>query len=122
MRQTNLLVLIGLSLTLSACDNAEKRDVAPTPNTQSAVEKASPSSVNGNEAVYKCEEMDVKATFIGENAATIVVGGQTLAMKDERAASGAKYSDGQGNSFWTEGDDEAILTLKGQKDRNCTSK
>lgn len=108
-----LPLVIGASmacLALSACNDSgnERKDISASLAAQ-------------DKAAYMCEGMEMDVTFIGEDAANVFVGGKIFTLEEERTASGAKYSDGKGNSFWTEGEVEALLTLSGQGDRNCTA-
>lgn len=124
MRVVPSLLAASLGFVLSACqpapapassgaaDAAATAEPAPAPMT-AAVDGG------GNEILYRCGDLDVRATFNGEDAATVVIGERSFAMSSERAASGAKYADGKGNSFWTRGSDEALLSLKGEADREC---
>lgn len=122
MRVIPSLLAASLGLALSACQPAQ------TPASSGAADAAATpapapvaAAVGGgsNETLYRCGDLDVRATFNGEDAATVVIGERSFAMSSERAASGAKYADGKGNSFWTRGSDEALLSLKGEADREC---
>jgi len=124
MRVLPNLLVASLGLALSACQPA------PTPAASNAGDAAAtpaPAPVAaaadgaGNETRYRCGDLDVRATFNGEDAATVMIDGRSFAMSSERAASGAKYGDGKGNSFWTRGTDEALLSLKGEADRECSA-
>lgn len=124
MRVISSLLAASLGLALSACQPAQ------TPASSGAADAAAtpvPAPVaaavdgGGSETLYRCGDIDVRATFNGEDAATVVVGGRSFAMSSERAASGAKYADGKGNSFWTRGSEEALLSLKGEADRECAA-
>lgn len=128
MRVIPSLLAASLGLALSACQPAQTPassgagDGVATPAPAPA-----PASVaaavdgGGNETLYRCGDLDVRATFNGEDAATVVIGRRSFAMSSERAASGAKYADGKGNSFWTRGNDDALLSLKGEADRECNA-
>jgi len=124
MRVLPNLLVASLGLALSACQPA------PTPAASNAGDAAAtpaPAPVAaaadgaGNETRYRCGHLDVRATFNGEDAATVMIDGRSFAMSSERAASGAKYADGKGNSFWTRGTDDALLSLKGEADRECSA-
>lgn len=120
MRVIPCLLASSLAIALAACQPAQTpaataADTAPAPAPMAAVVEGS----KGSETAYRCGDLDVRATFNGEDAATVVVGERTFAMATERAASGAKYADGAGNSFWTRGSDEALLSLKGEAEREC---
>lgn len=124
MRVIPSLLAASLGLALSACQPAQTPaasgagDVAATPVPAPAPVLAAVDG-SGSETLYRCGDLDVRATFNGGDAATVVIGERSFAMSSERAASGAKYADGKGNSFWTRGSDEALLSLKGEVDREC---
>ena len=126
MRVIPSLLAASLGLALSACQPAQTPaasnagDAAATPAPAPVAADADGGGKGaGNENLYRCGDLDVRATFNGEDAATVVIGGRSFAMSSERAASGAKYGDGKGNSFWTRGSDDALLSLKGEADREC---
>lgn len=128
MRVIPSLLAASLGLALSACQPAQTPAssgagggvATPAPAPAPASVAAAVDGV-GNETLYRCGDLDVRATFNGEDAATVVIGGRSFAMSSERAASGAKYADGKGNSFWTRGNDDALLSLKGEADRECNA-
>jgi uncharacterized membrane protein len=126
MRVIPSLLATALGVALSACqpaqtpDSSGAGDVVATPvPAPAAAPVVAAVDGSGSETLYRCDDLDVRATFNGEDAATVVIGGRSFAMSSERAASGAKYADGKGNSFWTRGSDEALLSLKGEADREC---
>jgi uncharacterized membrane protein len=126
MRVIPSLLAAALGVALSACQPAQTPassgagDVVATPvPAPAAAPVVAVVDGSGSETLYRCGDLDVRATFNGEDAATVVIGGRSFAMSSERAASGAKYADGKGNSFWTRGSDEALLSLKGEADREC---
>lgn len=41
-------------------------------------------------------------------------------MDHVESGSDARYTDAEGNEFWTKGVIEGVLTLNGQPERNCT--
>lgn len=121
MRVVPSLLAASLGLVLAACQPAQApaaggTDAAPPAAPEPA---ASTSAGTGSETTYQCGDLSVRAAFNGEDAATVVIGERTFAMTSERAASGARYGDGQGNSFWTKGSDDGLLSLKGEADREC---
>ncbi len=95
MRVVPSLLAASLGLVLAACQPAQP-PVAGSSNPEPAAPQPSPSTGAGSETTYRCGDLDVRATFNGEDAATVVIGDRTFAMTSERAASGAKYGDGQG--------------------------
>lgn len=128
MRVIPSLLAASLGLALSACQPAQTQaasnagDAAATPAPAPVAADADGGGKGaGNETLYRCGDLDARATFNGEDAATVVIGGRSFAMSSERAASGAKYGDGKGNSFWTRGSDDALLSLKGEADRECSA-
>lgn len=118
MRVVHSLLAAALGLVLAACQPAQA-PVAGGSDAPPAAPQPSASSEGGRQTTYQCGDLSVRATFNGEDAATVVIGERTLAMTSERAASGAKYGDGQGNSFWTRGSDDGLLSLKGEAEREC---
>ena len=122
MRAASTLLAASLSLALAACQPAQAPVAQPAARLPEPTPAPAVSDAGADAAAattYRCGDLDVRATFVGEDAATVVIDGRSLAMHAERAASGAKYGDGQGNSFWTRGSDEGLLTLKGDADREC---
>lgn len=118
MRVVPSLLAASLGLVLAACQPAQP-PAAGGNDAPPATPQPSASTEGGSETTYQCGDLSVRATFNGEDAATVVIGDRTFAMTSERAASGAKYGDGQGNSFWTKGSDDGLLSLKGEADREC---
>lgn len=119
MRAISSVLAASLGLVLAACQPAQPPAASVSPG-EPAVAPAVPVAASpGSEIAYRCGDLDVHASFKGEDAATVVIGARTLAMTSERTASGAKYGDGQGNSLWTKGSDQGLLTLKGEADRQC---
>ncbi|WP_295568109.1 MliC family protein [uncultured Stenotrophomonas sp.] len=116
MRAVPSLLTASLGFVLAACQPAQPpvaggNDTSP-PTPQ-------PEASTGSATAFQCGDLSVRATFNGEDAATVVIGDRTFAMTSERVASGAKYADGKGNSFWTKGSDDGLLSLKGEADREC---
>lgn len=120
MRVVPSLLVASLGWALAACQPAQA-PAAGTPDAAPPAPQPQPnaSTGGGSETLYQCGDLSVRATFNGEDAATVVIGDRTFAMTSERAASGAKYGDGKGNTFWTRGSDEGLLSLKGEADREC---
>jgi heat shock protein HslJ len=65
----------------------------------------------------KCGDRRVDVGFAGD-AARLRAGGRVLDLAPEEAASGAKYSDGAGNVFWSKGN-RATVTLDGVDLAEC---
>lgn len=118
MRVVPGLLAASLGLALAACQPPSS-PAAGGDAAAPATPQPSAASGGGSQTTYQCGDLSVRATFNGEDAATVVIGDRTLAMTSERAASGAKYADRQGNSFWTQGSDDGLLSLKGEPDREC---
>ena len=123
MRVVPSLLAASLGIVLSACQPATPPAAAsaadlPAPLPEPAAGAAAGAAA-ANETRYRCGDLDVLARFDGEDAATLSIGGRTLSLTSERAASGAKYGDGKGNVFWTKGSDDGQLTLKGEAGREC---
>ncbi|WP_312736842.1 MliC family protein [Stenotrophomonas sp.] len=120
MRVVPGLLAASLGILLTACQPAAAPPAAataadlPPPVPEPATEAAAAS-----ETAYRCVDLDVHARFEGEDAATVTIGERRFALHAERVASGAKYSDGKGNSFWAKGSDDGLLSLKGEPDREC---
>ncbi len=65
----------------------------------------------------KCGDQQVDVGFAGD-AARLRIGGRLIELAPIEAASGAKYSDGSGNSFWSKGN-RATVTLDGVDLAEC---
>lgn len=98
MRVVPSLLAASLGLALAACQPAQA-PAAGGNDTPPPTPQPGASTAGGSETAYQCGDLNVRATFNGEDAATVVIGERTFAMTSERTASGAKYGDGQGNSF-----------------------
>jgi membrane-bound inhibitor of C-type lysozyme len=123
MRVSPLILSVAIVAGLAACQPAQQAESA-TPGAAFAGDEAPPPAAapTSDERVFafQCGDLAVRATYRGQDSATVVVGDRTFVMANETAASGAKYGDGQGNTFWTKGTTEGTLTLKGEPDRACT--
>ncbi|MGH8038051.1 MAG: MliC family protein [Stenotrophomonas sp.] len=123
MRASPLILSVAIVIGLAACQPAQQAEGA-APGASPAGDEAPPPAAapTSDERVYafQCGDLAVRATYRGQDSATVVVGDRTFVMANETAASGAKYGDGQGNTFWTKGTTEGTLTLKGEPDRACT--
>lgn len=69
---------------------------------------------------FMCGDLAVTANYHGADTATVAFGERTLQMNHVPSGSGARYTDAEGNEFWTKGDSEGVLTLKDEAARNCT--
>ena len=116
MRASPWLLSLAIVTGLSACQPAQPVDTAAP-----ASETAPPTAALSDEHSYafQCGHLAVQATYRGQDSASVVVGERTYPMSSEVSASGAKYGDGQGNTFWTKGTTEGTLSLKGEPDRSC---
>lgn len=120
MRASPWLLSLAIVTGLSACQpappaagNASSPGADPAPPMAAA-------TADERSYAFQCGDLAVQATYRGQVAASVVVAGRTYPMAADVAASGAKYSDGQGNTFWTKGTTEGTLSLKGEPDRACT--
>ncbi|MHC1671873.1 MliC family protein [Stenotrophomonas maltophilia] len=111
MHLKNFCFCLVLVFSLSGCEGK-------TGSSDDASTASSP-AVYEEKTFYECEDVSVKATYSGGDSLTVEFDGKSFAMKPEPAASGAKYSDSEGNTFWTKGSSSGLLLLKGQKDRRC---
>jgi len=123
MRASPFIFSLAIATALAACQPAQQAASADADASASGAEAPPPAAApTSDERVYafQCGDLAVRATYRGQDSATVVAGGRTFVMANESAASGAKYGDGQGNTFWTKGTTEGTLTLKGEPDRSCT--
>lgn len=123
MRVSPFILSLAVATGLAACQPAASPDRDATDPVAAGNEAPPPAAApTSDERLYafQCEDLAVQATYRGQDSATVVVGGRTFVMASESAGSGAKFSDGQGNTLWTKGTTEGILTLKGEPDRSCT--
>lgn len=130
MRWYSTVFTFTLGCTMIACSPAEAppddrmpppagagaTDERPSdPGTRSADAAPTPQVIH-----YDCEGTQVDASFDGRDQASVSVDGVTMTMRTEAAASGAKYSDGEGNVLWTRGATDALLMRPDHPDRTCT--
>lgn len=120
MRISPLFLSAAAAMGLAACQPAQQSDSDATAAAASEAPPATGRTSDERMFAFQCGDLPVQATYRGQDSATVVVAGRTFVMSAEAAASGAKYSDGQGNVFWTKGTTEGTLTLKGEPDRQCT--
>lgn len=131
-RRIPVLGLASLCLALAACgDRAPPQvdDPVSAPATSAATPAETPSgdvtgapSIATEGQVYDCGGRPLTARFdAGSGTATVMFDGVRLNMHQAEAASGAKYADEQGNTFWTRGTQEATLTLAGAPDIACAT-
>ncbi|MCW0393293.1 hypothetical protein NB721_002109 [Xanthomonas sacchari] len=116
MRRTPLLPLLLLPLALAACQRS------PTPPAQAAPAAAvSPAAAPGLQAdalpmQWRCgEELVQAAADPARERLALQVRGTRLDMQrtDAGGATGARYTDALGNTFWQSQPDQATLTLAG---------
>ncbi|MGL4691280.1 MAG: MliC family protein [Stenotrophomonas maltophilia] len=118
MRASPWLLSLAITGALAACQPANES--GPAAAGTEAPPPMDASTTDERSYAFRCGELEVHATYRGQDSATVVVGDRTFAMSSQPAASGAKYGDGQGNEFWTKGTTDGILILKGEPDRTCT--
>lgn len=114
--RTSSLPLLFLPLALAACQRS------PTPPMQAAsAAAASPASAPGLQAdalpmQWRCGEERVQAAADpARERLALQVRGTRLDMQraDAGGATGARYADALGNTFWQSQPDQATLTLAG---------
>ncbi|WP_422506540.1 MliC family protein [Stenotrophomonas sp. GZD-301] len=122
MRASQGLLSVAIVLGLAACQPAQQppADAVDPAAGNTDAPPATAATTDARTYAFRCGDLAVRATYRGDDAATVVAGERTFAMSSQPAASGAKYGDGEGNVFWTKGATEGILTLKGEADRSCT--
>jgi len=121
MHASPWLLSLAIAAGLAACQPAQQGgDTASAGATDQAPPPAVAATSDERSYVFQCGELTVHATYRGQDSATVVVGDRTFAMSSQPAASGARYSDGQGTTFWTRGTTDGTLALKGEPDRTCT--
>lgn len=122
MRASPWLLSLAIAAGLSACQPAQQQGEGAASAGAASEAPPPPAAATTEERSYafRCGDLAVHATYRGQDSATVVVGERTYAMSSDVAASGAKYGDGQGNTFWTKGTTEGTLSLKGEPDRTCT--
>lgn len=107
-------------VALGAC-KPEPAPVAVTPEPPPMVEAPTSTAPVETTYVFQCEDLTVSATYgEGDAPANLVIGDRTLSLNHAESASGARYADDAGNEFWIKGTSEGMLTLAGEKQRNCT--
>lgn len=99
-------VIMFAAIVLVGC-RAEQAAVAPAAGSRAA---AAPDAAN-RVARFACEDLTVSVLFDGSRA-LLTMGPSTIALQQEPAASGARYSGG-GTLFWNKGN-EATLTHDGR--------
>jgi membrane-bound inhibitor of C-type lysozyme len=68
---------------------------------------------------YACDGLEVATTQRQSSKDLVLeVRGRALTLPQATSASGAKYQDAKGNTFWSK-DQQATLTLAGEKARKC---
>ncbi len=113
----SLLPLLLLSLALGAC----QRSPTPPPAQAAPVAAPSPASAPGLQAdalpmQWRCgEELVQAAADPARERLALQVRGTRLDMQrtDAGGATGARYTDALGNTFWQSQPDQATLTLAG---------
>ncbi|MCF7749777.1 MliC family protein [Bacillus subtilis subsp. subtilis] len=120
MRASPWLLSLAIAAGLSACQPAQPPQGGDNGTAGEAPPPPAAATSDERSYAFLCGDVAVQATYRGQDSASVVVGEHTFAMSSEQAASGARYSDGQGNTFWTKGTTEGTLSLKGEPDRQCT--
>ena len=121
MRVSPWLLSLAIAAALSACQPAAQSDEATVASAGNEAPPAAADAVSEERSyVFQCGDLQVQATYRGQDSATVVIGDRTFAMSSQPAASGARYGDGQGNELWTKGTTAGTLALKGETERSCT--
>ncbi|MBB5884744.1 hypothetical protein DYQ93_16010 [Xanthomonas sp. LMG 8992] len=116
--RTPLLPLLLLPLALGAC---QRSDTPPPAQAAPAAATPSPAATPGLQAdalpmQWRCgEELVQAAADPARERLALQVRGTRLDMQrtDAGAATGARYTDALGNTFWQSQPDQATLTLAG---------
>ncbi len=69
---------------------------------------------------YRCAELELTAVTYDQDRVNLVLIDRQLSLPLTPVASGVRFADDRGNVFWTEGPDEAMLTLAGDATRKCS--
>ncbi len=121
MRASPWLLSLAIVVALSACQPAAQSDEVTAAGAGNEAPPAAADALSEERSyVFQCGDLQVQATYRGQDSATVVIGDRTFAMSSQPAASGARYGDGQGNELWTKGTTTGTLTLKGEPERSCT--
>lgn len=130
MRSTPFVLAVSIAAALVACKVAEpSAETAtdpsiPAPTTMPELPAATtPAAVEpvGDTYRYQCGDLAVTAVFHGpEGGVDLDIDGRKLALPHATSGSGARYADEAGNEFWSKGTTQAMLTLAGEKRRDCS--
>jgi len=118
MRASSWLLSLAIAGALAACQPAAQS--GPAAEGSEAPPPMAAATSDERTYAFQCGDLQVQATYRGQDSATVIVADRTFPMSSQPAASGAKYGDGQGNEFWTKGTTEGVLTLSGEPERSCT--
>ncbi|MGE8250359.1 MAG: MliC family protein, partial [Stenotrophomonas bentonitica] len=99
MRASPWLLSLAITGALAACQPATES--RPAADGSEAPPPMDASTTDERSYAFRCGELEVHATYRGQDSATVVVADRTFAMSSQPAASGANYGDGQGTEFWT---------------------
>lgn len=137
MRAAPALTVVFAVLALAACSEGTQPPEAVQPATPPLPEPVAPAEPDdvpatgslaareagaASEATldFDCEGLGITVAYENDDTlAKFVIDGETLSLTREDAASGAMYTDADGNRFWAHRPDEARLTLDGDHERNC---
>src|SRR5688572_20112125 len=120
MRKPFLLAIVYGVAASSGCQRPSVPEAStPTPAAPTEVPPASTSVPVSDKREYQCGEIKVSADFHGTGPVTLRFAETELSLPNVASGSGARYADGNGNEFWSKGDD-AMFTIAGQERRICT--
>ena len=102
--------LLRASIVVGALAACEEQSAAPTA-THSA-------RVQAPDLFYQCGAISVR---FNPDSKILKAGGKTFALRDAISASGARYEDGAGTSFWSKGE-RGLLVLKGAEHPECVER
>ena len=109
----DLAVVVTLALACSGCQ----------PTAAPAAGTAAPQATAGTAAPsthwWKCGEMAIETVHRDEMLTLSGPFGERV-LQPKQTASGKRYADGQGNEFWSKGD-EAMLIIDWKEQDECVS-
>lgn len=69
---------------------------------------------------YRCGELEATAVFNEQDRVNLMLIDRQLSLALTPAASGVRFANDRGDVFWTQGPDDAMLTLAGDATRSCS--
>jgi uncharacterized membrane protein len=111
-RLRTVLALLLVAAVWPACRGTDPHAVGAGTNAGNAGEP-------GAAVAYQCGDLRLEARF-RDDAVRLVLPDRVLPLPVAVAASGARYADRHGNTFWTRGRTSAMLTRSGEETVACT--